>query len=38
MLAAAADVFADACFDALCAASGRGSWPCYAELAPTALP
>ena len=38
MLAAAADVFADACFDALCAASSRGSWSCYAELAPTALP
>jgi L-aminopeptidase/D-esterase-like protein len=38
LLAAAAEVFADACFDAVCAARGRVSWPCYAELAPTALP
>ena len=37
LLAAAADVFADACFDAVCSASGRGSWPCYADLAPTTL-
>jgi L-aminopeptidase/D-esterase-like protein len=37
LLAAAADVFADACFDAVCSASGRGTWPCYAELAPSTL-
>ena len=38
LLAAAADVFTEACFDAVCSASGRGGWRCYAELAPTTLP
>jgi L-aminopeptidase/D-esterase-like protein len=38
LLGAAADVFTDACFDAVCSASGRGRWPCYTELAPTVLP
>lgn len=37
LLAAAADVFSDACLDAIIAASGRGPWPSYTELAPTAV-
>ncbi len=36
LLAAAADVFTDACFDALWQADGRGRWPSYADLAPSA--
>ncbi len=32
LLAAAADVFTDACLDALLAATGRGEWRSYAEL------
>ena len=35
LLAAAADVFADACFVALLAAGGRGDWPSYTDLAPS---
>ena len=35
LLAAAADVFADACLDAMLAATGRGSWKSYTELAPS---
>jgi L-aminopeptidase/D-esterase-like protein len=37
LLSAAADTFTDACLDALLAARGRGSWPAYRDLAPTAL-
>jgi L-aminopeptidase/D-esterase-like protein len=37
LLAAAADVFADACLDAMLAATGRGSWKSYRELAPSAV-
>jgi L-aminopeptidase/D-esterase-like protein len=37
VLAAAADVFAEACLTAMLAAAGRGRWPAYAELAPSAL-
>jgi L-aminopeptidase/D-esterase-like protein len=33
LLAAAADVFADACLDGIVAASGRGPWQSYTELA-----
>jgi len=37
LLAAAADVFADACLDGVLAASGRGSWKSYTELAPSVV-
>jgi L-aminopeptidase/D-esterase-like protein len=37
LLAAAADIFADACLDAMLAATGRGSWKSYRELAPSAV-
>jgi L-aminopeptidase/D-esterase-like protein len=37
LLAAAADVFTDACLDAMLAARGRGSWASYTELAPSAV-
>jgi L-aminopeptidase/D-esterase-like protein len=37
LLAAAADVFADACLDGLLSATGRASWKSYAELAPSAV-
>jgi L-aminopeptidase/D-esterase-like protein len=36
LLAAAADTFTDACLDALLAAEGRGPWPAYRDLAPSA--
>jgi len=36
LLAAAADTFTDACFDALFSAEGRGPWPAYRDLAPSA--
>ena len=36
LLAVAADTFTDACLDALLAAEGRGSWPAYRDLVPTA--
>lgn len=36
LLAAAADTFTDACFDALLAAEGRGRWAAYRDLAPSA--
>ena len=36
LLVAAADVFTDACFDALVSASARALWPCYRDLAPSA--
>jgi L-aminopeptidase/D-esterase-like protein len=36
LLAAAAHTFTDACLDALLAAEGRGPWPAYRELAPSA--
>jgi L-aminopeptidase/D-esterase-like protein len=35
LLAAAADVFADACIEGILAATGRGAWQSYAELAPS---
>jgi L-aminopeptidase/D-esterase-like protein len=35
LLSAAADVFTDACLDAVLAATGRGPWPSYCELAPS---
>jgi L-aminopeptidase/D-esterase-like protein len=35
LLAAAADVFADACLDGILAATGRGVWQSYTELAPS---
>jgi L-aminopeptidase/D-esterase-like protein len=35
LIAGAAEVFADACLDAMVSATGRGSWPSYAELAPS---
>ena len=38
LLSAAADVFTDACLNALLAATGRGPWPSYAELAPSVVP
>jgi L-aminopeptidase/D-esterase-like protein len=38
LLAAAADVFSDACLDAMLAATGRGPWSSYAELAPSVVP
>jgi L-aminopeptidase/D-esterase-like protein len=37
LLAATADVFADACLDAMLSATGRGSWKSYADLAPSVL-
>ena len=37
LLAAAADVFADACLDGIVSATGRGSWKSYTELAPSAV-
>ena len=37
LLAAAADVFADACLDAMLVATERGSWKSYTELAPSVL-
>jgi L-aminopeptidase/D-esterase-like protein len=37
LLAATADVFADACLDAMLSASGRGSWKSYSDLAPSVL-
>ena len=37
LLEGAADVFTAACLDALLQAEGRGPWPAYAELAPSAL-
>jgi hypothetical protein len=37
LLAGAADVFADACLDAMLAATGRGAWKSYTELAPSAV-
>ncbi len=36
LLAVAADVFTDACLDALLAAQGRGPWPAYRDLVPAA--
>ena len=37
LLAAAADVFTDACLDAILSATGRGDRRSYAELAPSAV-
>lgn len=37
LLVAAADVFADACLEALVAATGRPPWPSYREVAPSAF-
>jgi len=37
LLAAAADVFADACLDGILAAAGRGAWQSYTELAPSVV-
>jgi L-aminopeptidase/D-esterase-like protein len=37
LLAAAADVFADACLDGIVSAAGRGSWNGYTELAPSVV-
>jgi putative pantetheine hydrolase len=37
LLTAAADVFADACFDGIVSAAGRGSWNSYTELAPSVV-
>jgi L-aminopeptidase/D-esterase-like protein len=37
LLAAAADVFTDACLDAMLAATSRGSWKSYSDLAPSVL-
>jgi putative pantetheine hydrolase len=37
LLAGAADVFAEACLDAMLAATGRGAWKSYIELAPSAV-
>jgi putative pantetheine hydrolase len=37
LLAAAADVFADACLDAMLSATQRGSWRSYTDLAPSVL-
>jgi L-aminopeptidase/D-esterase-like protein len=37
LLAAAADVFADACLAGILSATGRGSWKSYADLAPSAV-
>ena len=38
LLAAAADVFAAACLDAVLTAEGRGRWRSYRELAPSTTP
>jgi putative pantetheine hydrolase len=38
LLAAAAEIFADACLDAVTAAQGRGRWPGYLDLAPSVRP
>jgi L-aminopeptidase/D-esterase-like protein len=38
LLAAAADVFTDACCNALVSATGRGRWPGYLDLAPSCAP
>ncbi len=35
LLAAAAEVFSDACLDAMVSAQGRGPWRSYRELAPS---
>jgi L-aminopeptidase/D-esterase-like protein len=35
LIAGAADIFADACLDAIVSATGRGAWPGYADLAPS---
>ena len=37
LLAAAADVFADACLDGILSATGRGSWKSYTDLAPSVV-
>jgi L-aminopeptidase/D-esterase-like protein len=37
LLAAAADLFTDACLDAMLAANGRGYWRSYTDLAPSAV-
>jgi L-aminopeptidase/D-esterase-like protein len=37
LLAAAADVFTDACLDAMLAATSRRSWKSYSDLAPSVL-
>lgn len=37
LLAAAADLFTDACLDAMLAATGRGYWRSYTDLAPSAV-
>ncbi len=37
LLAAAADIFTDACLDAMLAATSRGSWKSYTDLAPSIL-
>ena len=37
LLAAAADVFADACLDGILSATGRGSWKSYPDLAPSVV-
>ena len=37
LLAAAADVFADACLDGILSAIGRGSWKSYTDLAPSVV-
>jgi L-aminopeptidase/D-esterase-like protein len=37
LLAAAADVFADACLAGIVSAAGRGSWSSYTELAPSVV-
>jgi L-aminopeptidase/D-esterase-like protein len=36
LLAGAADVFANACLNAMLTATGRGQWRSYTELAPSA--
>lgn len=36
LLALAADVFTDACLDAMLSARGRGPWPAYVDLVPSA--
>ena len=38
LLVAAADVFTEACVDALLAARTRGPWPAYLDLVPSARP
>jgi L-aminopeptidase/D-esterase-like protein len=37
LLAAAADVFADACLDGILSATGRASWKSYTDLAPSVV-